>query len=313
MLLYLTSGFSGSITTPPASMTQRTVYDSTNNYVYDKLVAAGASGTINATQSVSDSWTVNLVSLNAAPGVTFSRRTTFADTVGVNGLGTFSGGGYFGGDVEFNQTVTFDSTADAHFNGTVNLAGSSTAISSYLNVLGSSADFNSPVTFHNPVAFSADMSYGGESLGRGTVLFEQITSVVSTTTSLTEQALHTTASIAWQPGRAYEVILIAQLKSSVSQSPTVRLRKTNASGTILVEGPRVAVGLTPNDYQAIRHNFVVNDNGSVVNAALAVCITPAVATVVSINSASGASSTWIRVTDVGQSVAGGGSIIGVSV
>jgi hypothetical protein len=160
-----------------------------------------------------------------------------------------------------------------------------------------------------------DWQYNGVSQPRGLVLFEYITSQLSTTTTIAEQLLYTTGSIAWQPGRVYEVYSYLQVKSAAVQNPTVSFRKTNLAGTVLLNGPRVEIDVTGQDIMCIRHGYVVNDTGSVVNAPLALTVAPTVATVVSIDGSATPTTSpcFIRVIDVGTSLASGGTITGVSV
>ncbi|HSX05827.1 MAG TPA: hypothetical protein VLF69_05130 [Candidatus Saccharimonadales bacterium] len=110
MLLFLTSGFSGSISSGPANMTQRASYDSTKNYTYDIVqVAASSSGAITATRSGSDSWTVNLVALKPASVAQATIEFSEDFESGTNGSNvTTSNSGF--SLVNAGGTVTFDTT-----------------------------------------------------------------------------------------------------------------------------------------------------------------------------------------------------------
>jgi hypothetical protein len=147
------------------------------------------------------------------------------------------------------------------------------------------------------------------------VLFEQIASVVSFPASTTPTVLYTTASIAWQPGRAYRVEHLGVYRAASLVRPALQLRKTNASGTVLVEGARPVIGTSANtDEPVSRIGYVVNDTAAVVNAPLALVFTQP-ATVVSgqLTGQTSASAPWIKVTDEGKALSAGGKITGASV
>ncbi len=121
MLLFLTSGFSGSISSGPVNMTQRTNYDSTKNYVYDITeVAAGSSGAITATRSGSDSWTVNLVALKPAGAsqATIEFSEDFENGTNSSNVTTSNTGFSLintGGTVTFDNTHTVNGALAAKF------------------------------------------------------------------------------------------------------------------------------------------------------------------------------------------------------
>jgi hypothetical protein len=161
-----------------------------------------------------------------------------------------------------------------------------------------------------------DLQWSGTSLPRGVVLHEQIGSVVAFPASANATAvLYTTASIAWQPGRAYRVEHLGVYRAASHLRPALQIRKTNASGTNLVEGARPVMGTDANtDEPVSRIGYVVNDTAAVVNAPLALVFTqPATAVSGQLTGATGAGAPWVKVTDEGKALSAGGKIQGVSV
>lgn len=144
----------------------------------------------------------------------------------------------------------------------------------------------------------SDISFDGNSIGRGTIFYSQQTVPFNTPAAVGEVAAFTTPNITFEPGRAFAVnIYNGKLKSAVAQNPAVNMRETNLAGPLLYQGARWPVtGFdSPFDPQII----FVNNGGSPVTTSLCLTINPNAATAVTLDAAAGAASWGFEVVDIG--------------
>lgn len=155
-----------------------------------------------------------------------------------------------------------------------------------------------------------DLQFSGVSAPRGVVYVERMTAVVNTgaVAGTLYSVFTTAAAVTFQPGRAYQVKLAAQIHSAVAQNPTCNVFEGSIAGTQLLAGPRVALQAGNIDAPVLKDDVVVNATAAPISAALAVGITPQVATLVVLNGAAAPAPSYILVVDVGPASAYPGSL-----
>jgi hypothetical protein len=159
------------------------------------------------------------------------------------------------------------------------------------------------------VVVAGDITIGTTGQGRGIVSYQRIVTNFSSTASNTEQAVWTSANIAFPTGRAYRIVFRGQVKSTAVQTPAATIRESGVSGTSLVVGPRIQMTSTQ-DFLLTFEDVVVNTTGSTKTVPLALCLTPnaATATAVILDGQPVPSSTFLMVEDVGPASAFTGSV-----
>lgn len=94
----------------------------------------------------------------------------------------------------------------------------------------------------------------------------------SATTTTTEAVALTTGSVTFETGRAYRITLKCLVQSSVAtDTVTVRVRKTNVSGDVYVEAPRVYTTFGGGSQATYFDNICTNTTGADITAPLALC------------------------------------------
>lgn len=167
-----------------------------------------------------------------------------------------------------------------------------------------------PVLMGNPAA-PIDYFLNGVNHPRGPLYFESITtSAASGAVAGTEYLMFTTTSnITFINGRAYEVTFHGIINSAVTQVPLLHIRKTNATGTLLINGGRQPITNAGTNLGFEKRGIIVNTSGADVVAPLALTVTPSSATLVNVLGAAASSQAYWRVVDIGST----GDYQGVSV
>jgi hypothetical protein len=146
-----------------------------------------------------------------------------------------------------------------------------------------------------------DLIYGDRSMGRGPVLFEAITSTISSPAAAAENTMFTTASYTFEDGRAYRAELVGQVSSTVIQRCRFRLRKgTGTGGTALIVPANTLIDAANTDVNVYIPGVFVNTSGGDITTTLTVTFNPTVATAVRWDGAGAAAAAYILVEDVGS-------------
>lgn len=141
----------------------------------------------------------------------------------------------------------------------------------------------------------------------GTVVYyEQIKSLNTSTTALTEQIIYTTTlgplgsgQVLFKNGHAYFIEVWSQSHCAVAQNPSALVRLTDLSGTVVLAGPRLQLPASNLDVPFDKHGYVINNTGADLLRVLAVTLTLQSANAVTFGTAS-AIDQYIKVTDVGD-------------
>lgn len=155
----------------------------------------------------------------------------------------------------------------------------------------------------------ADFTIDGTSQGRGYIYVENITGSATSTTSLTEQLMHTmTNNATFKDGRAYKVTLKMAIKSGAVQWPGVNIRETNLAGLQLFGG-REEIPVTGRDLPMLKTGYIVNTTGADITGKLCATVTPEVATAVSLDGGTGAAWWLIQDIDTATKFTGATSVV----
>lgn len=138
------------------------------------------------------------------------------------------------------------------------------------------------------------------------VFYEQLVTLNTSTTALTEQIIYTTTKgpqgngqVLWKDGHAYFVEVWSQSHSAAVQNPATAVRLTDIAGTRILSGPRLQLPGGNLDIPYDKHGYVANSTGADLSTVLVVTMTLATATAVTFGTAS-AIDQYIKVTDVGD-------------
>lgn len=138
-----------------------------------------------------------------------------------------------------------------------------------------------------------------------TVSYTALTSnVVNSTSPGTETVAVTSGNVTFETGRAYRLKLKTLVQSNagtLGDQITVRIRKTNVSGAVWVEAPRVLANVSSGSTPCYFENICSNTTGSDITAPLALSFvrTAGGGTTIAIAATSGVHVTYIEVQDIG--------------
>jgi hypothetical protein len=132
-----------------------------------------------------------------------------------------------------------------------------------------------------------------------TISYTSLTANTSAVTT-TETVGLTTASVTFETGRAYRITLKCLVQSSVAaDTVTVRVRKTNTSGTAYIDQVRVSIPAGGANAPVYFQNICTNSTSADVTAALVATYVRASGTGNALIAASTSNVTYVEVEDIG--------------
>lgn len=162
-----------------------------------------------------------------------------------------------------------------------------------------------PFVSNNDFSINEGFRIDGIDAPRGVIYYEQATgNNTSGAVAGTENLMRTTAgSPTFNPGRAYRVRWRGNASSAVIQNPLWAIRKTNLAGTLLIGNvARYPLPFAAQNTALDITGIIVNNTAAGITAALALTVTPQVATAVALQAAGAAGTESWEITDIGSTI-----------
>lgn len=123
---------------------------------------------------------------------------------------------------------------------------------------------------------------------------------VQTTTTTTEVAYLTSASMTLRNGRAYRITISTLITGNTADKARLWVRRTNVTGSVLLDTQQVSIDVTSSNGRRTFQNIAVNTSGADLTGVLVATIQRSTGSTAAVgNNASSTSPSYMQIEDIG--------------